>query len=175
MTGKSRHRHRVVKPLHRRLKLAPERLGQNLLHDAPPFLIDPAAVAPAARGDLHLQHDDVWIIARFPQHHLRAIDLRHRHRSFDKKHPMALRKAREKLLRPLPDPIPPEVRVHDDRERFAAARLRVGQKFARIWEVGAIALGCPYSCVKSKARPPRCLCGEDELSSRCLTDRLGAG
>jgi hypothetical protein len=102
--------------LHRILEIASERFGENGLDEAASFLIDPRSVAPFGSGDLHLKDNDVRIIRDFTQGDARGFDLIGRRRSLDKEDAMTERQPGVKLLRALLDPIPPEVRMDDDRE-----------------------------------------------------------
>src|SRR2546423_13945180 len=115
MAGESSHRHRIVKPLHGRIEIPAKRPSEKRLHEATALFIYPGSISPTRRGQLYLQHNDVWIIGNFAQRCLRRTCLLRRIRRFDEKNAVLLRESRKKLLRALPDPVPSQMGMDNDR------------------------------------------------------------
>ena len=99
------------------------------LDKAPPFFVDPRAVSPAMRRNLSLQNEDVWIIRDLTKPRAGGGNLRGGLRTLDEKNPVTRGKTGEKLLRPLPHPVPPQMGMDDDRIAVLAA-ARDGMKRA---------------------------------------------
>src|SRR5438067_3158427 len=120
LPGEGWDRHRIVKPLHRRCEVASNWFGQKRLKEPAPLLVDPSAIAPTRRRNFVLDDEDIGVIGNVAHTHGCRRDFCDRSGCFDEKNSMAFGKTRQELLRPLPYPIPIQMRVDDDRIIAAA-------------------------------------------------------
>jgi hypothetical protein len=116
--------HRIIKPLHRTLKLPAQGAGERGFDQPPLLRIERLPILQHGRWKLCLQDNDVRKIGQFSESRARSGDPFLRHRLLDEEDGMPFRKSGKELLRPLPHPIPAEMRVNDDRK----SRLRVSSR-----------------------------------------------
>ena len=115
LTGERRYRHWIVKPLHRRFKLAARRSASTCSDNSAPLLVDPVAVFPTIGWHFHLQNNNIRVLGNFAQCLLRPLDPGARTGLSMKRTRCRCEKSRNELLRSLPNPVPTEMRMHHDR------------------------------------------------------------
>ena len=113
--GKSRHGHRVIKPLHRVFELPGERACQKFLHQAPALGIHIVPVVPAPRGKLQAQQGEIGKVLQRSKPGDGRSQFRVGPNHLDEEDFMSLAQPRDKLLRPLPNPIPAQMAMDDQR------------------------------------------------------------
>src|ERR1043166_8353679 len=131
LVGESLDRHWIVKPLDGLIELSGQRSGERAFEQRVTLRIDPDSIAEARLGKKCLHDRHGRKMRDGFQFVIRLEILGQQNRAFDKKDAMIFGEPREELLRTLPDSVPPQMRMNDDRKIVRAKFLREKSVFGR--------------------------------------------